>query len=65
MDFTWALALVPFLSAGAGAYFGGYLKKKFAWCWLYSRGLAHLYVLCKGGDDEIGGEGWKIATQAA
>jgi len=28
MDFTWALALVPFLSAGAGAYFGGYLKKK-------------------------------------
>jgi hypothetical protein len=27
-DFTWALALVPFVSAGAGAYFGGYLKKK-------------------------------------
>jgi hypothetical protein len=28
MDFTWALALIPFVSAGAGAYFGGYLKTK-------------------------------------
>jgi hypothetical protein len=28
MDFTWALALIPFLSAGAGAYFGGYFKTK-------------------------------------
>jgi hypothetical protein len=28
MDLTWALALVSFLSGGAGAYLGGYLKKK-------------------------------------
>src|SRR5258708_5441631 len=28
VDFTWALALIPFLSAGGGAYFGSYLKKK-------------------------------------
>jgi hypothetical protein len=28
MDFTWALALIPFVSAAAGAYFGGYLKTK-------------------------------------
>jgi hypothetical protein len=28
MDLTWALALVPFLSGGLGAYFGGYLKQK-------------------------------------
>jgi hypothetical protein len=28
-------------------------------------GLAHLYVLCKGGNDEVGGRGWKIGTQAA
>src|ERR1700693_4825413 len=28
IDFTWALALVSFLSGGAGAYLGGYLKKK-------------------------------------
>src|SRR5580704_7576098 len=28
MDFTWALVLVPFVSAGVGAYFGGYLKTK-------------------------------------
>jgi len=27
-DFTLVLALVPFISAGLGAYFGGYLKKK-------------------------------------
>ena len=28
MQFSWALTLVPFLSAGAGAYLGSYLKKK-------------------------------------
>src|SRR6266481_9742763 len=28
-------------------------------------GLAHLYVHCKGGNDEVGGHGWKIGTQAA
>jgi hypothetical protein len=28
MDISWGLALIPFISAGAGAYFGGYLKKK-------------------------------------
>jgi hypothetical protein len=28
MDLTWGLALIPFISAGAGAYFGGYLRKK-------------------------------------
>ena len=28
MDFTWALVIVPFISAGAGAYLGSYLKKK-------------------------------------
>jgi hypothetical protein len=28
-------------------------------------GLAHLYVRCKGGNDEVGGHGWKIGTQAA
>ena len=28
MDFSWALALVPFLFAGAGAYLRGYLRKK-------------------------------------
>src|SRR4029077_2751144 len=28
MDLTWALVLIPFVSAAVGAYFGGYLKKK-------------------------------------
>jgi hypothetical protein len=28
MDFTWAYILVPFISAGAGAFFGSYLKRK-------------------------------------
>lgn len=28
MDLFWAFALLPFISAGAGAYFGGYLRKK-------------------------------------
>jgi len=28
MDFTWAYILVPFISAGGGAYLGSYLKKK-------------------------------------
>jgi hypothetical protein len=28
-------------------------------------GLAHLYVPCKGGNDEVAGHGWKIGTQAA
>jgi hypothetical protein len=28
MDFTWAYVLVPFISAGGGAYLGSYLKKK-------------------------------------
>jgi hypothetical protein len=28
MDFSWAFTLVTFASAGAGAYLGGYLKKK-------------------------------------
>jgi hypothetical protein len=28
MELSWAYVLVPFLSAGAGAYLGGYLKKK-------------------------------------
>jgi hypothetical protein len=29
-----------------------------------NEGLAHLYVLCKGGDDDVGGRPWKIPTQA-
>ncbi len=29
------------------------------------RGLAHLYVRCEGGNDEVGSHGWKIGTQAA
>jgi hypothetical protein len=39
--------------------------------WLYSRKfilsgrLAHLYVLCKGEDENIGRREWKIETQAA
>ena len=28
MDFTWALMILPFVSAGVGAYLGSYLKKK-------------------------------------
>jgi hypothetical protein len=28
MDFTWAVAVVTFLSGGAGAYVASYLKKK-------------------------------------
>ena len=32
---------------------------------ILSRGLAHLYVRCKGGNDEVGGYRWKIGTQAA
>ena len=27
--------------------------------------MAHLYVRCKGGNDGVGGHGWKIGTQAA
>ena len=28
MDLSWGMALIPFISAAAGAYLGGYLKKK-------------------------------------
>jgi hypothetical protein len=29
------------------------------------KGAGRLYVRCKGGNDEVGGHGWKIGTQAA
>jgi len=31
----------------------------------FGGGLARLYVPCKGGNDEVGGHGWRIGTRTA